>query len=30
MLDVLAAGPGPKIMVGDFNAEAKAPELAPL
>ncbi|MFE2092792.1 endonuclease/exonuclease/phosphatase family protein [Streptomyces sp. NPDC059460] len=30
MLDVLAADPGPKVLVGDFNAEAKAPELAPL
>ncbi|MET8216860.1 endonuclease/exonuclease/phosphatase family protein [Streptomyces hirsutus] len=30
MLDVLAADRGPKILVGDFNAEATAPELAPL
>ncbi|MGY3200038.1 endonuclease/exonuclease/phosphatase family protein [Streptomyces sp. TE5632] len=30
MLEVLAADRGPKILVGDFNAEAKAPELAPL
>ncbi|MFV0132481.1 endonuclease/exonuclease/phosphatase family protein [Streptomyces sp. HMX87] len=30
MLQVLAADRGPKILVGDFNAEATAPELAPL
>ncbi|MEF9901737.1 endonuclease/exonuclease/phosphatase family protein [Streptomyces sp. P9-A2] len=30
MLDVLAADRGPKILIGDFNAEATAPELAPL
>ncbi|WP_055691669.1 endonuclease/exonuclease/phosphatase family protein, partial [Streptomyces prasinus] len=30
MLDVLAADRGPKILVGDFNAEAAAPELASL
>jgi endonuclease/exonuclease/phosphatase family metal-dependent hydrolase len=30
MLRVLAADHGPKILVGDFNAEAAAPELAPL
>jgi endonuclease/exonuclease/phosphatase family metal-dependent hydrolase len=30
MLDVLAADRGPKILVGDFNAEPAAPELAPL
>ncbi|MEU2599286.1 endonuclease/exonuclease/phosphatase family protein [Streptomyces hirsutus] len=30
MLDVLAADRGPKILVGDFNAEATAPELASL
>ncbi|MGC0372854.1 endonuclease/exonuclease/phosphatase family protein [Streptomyces sp. SAI-229] len=30
MLGVLAADRGPKILVGDFNAEASAPELAPL
>lgn len=30
MLDVLAADRGPKVLVGDFNAEAEAPELAPL
>ncbi|MBD0424640.1 endonuclease/exonuclease/phosphatase family protein [Streptomyces sp. TRM S81-3] len=30
MLDVLAADRGPKILVGDFNAEVTAPELAPL
>ncbi|MFJ5559228.1 endonuclease/exonuclease/phosphatase family protein [Streptomyces sp. NPDC093250] len=30
MLDVLAADRGPRILVGDFNAEATAPELAPL
>ncbi|MEV5078250.1 endonuclease/exonuclease/phosphatase family protein [Streptomyces sp. NPDC056159] len=30
MLDVLAADRGPKILVGDFNTEANAPELAPL
>ncbi|WP_079130602.1 endonuclease/exonuclease/phosphatase family protein [Streptomyces sp. H-KF8] len=30
MLDVLAADRGPKILVGDFNAEAVAPELASL
>ncbi|MEU7472091.1 endonuclease/exonuclease/phosphatase family protein [Streptomyces sp. NPDC044984] len=30
MLGVLAADRGPKILVGDFNAEATAPELAPL
>ncbi len=30
MLDVLAADRGPKVLVGDFNAEASAPELAPL
>ncbi|CAL9350249.1 hypothetical protein SUDANB176_00458 [Streptomyces sp. enrichment culture] len=30
MLDVLAADRGPKVLVGDFNAEATAPELAPL
>ncbi|MFI8093336.1 endonuclease/exonuclease/phosphatase family protein [Streptomyces sp. NPDC086080] len=30
MLAVLAADRGPKILVGDFNAEAGAPELAPL
>ncbi|PWI07556.1 metal-dependent hydrolase [Streptomyces sp. NWU339] len=30
MLEVLAADRGPKILVGDFNAEATAPELAPL
>ncbi|SDD89248.1 endonuclease/exonuclease/phosphatase family protein [Streptomyces prasinopilosus] len=30
MLDVLAADRGPKVLVGDFNAEAAAPELAPL
>ncbi|KES05047.1 metal-dependent hydrolase [Streptomyces toyocaensis] len=30
MLAVLAADRGPKILVGDFNAEASAPELAPL
>ncbi|MER7718222.1 endonuclease/exonuclease/phosphatase family protein [Streptomyces flaveolus] len=30
MLEVLAADRGPKILVGDFNAEPAAPELAPL
>ncbi|MFI9604637.1 endonuclease/exonuclease/phosphatase family protein [Streptomyces sp. NPDC004069] len=30
MLDVLAADRGPKILVGDFNAQANAAELAPL
>ncbi|MEV6960299.1 endonuclease/exonuclease/phosphatase family protein [Streptomyces sp. NPDC051207] len=30
MLRILAADHGPKILVGDFNAEAAAPELAPL
>ncbi|MEV8593368.1 endonuclease/exonuclease/phosphatase family protein [Streptomyces sp. NPDC052013] len=30
MLAVLAADRGPKVLVGDFNAEATAPELAPL
>ncbi|MET9778167.1 endonuclease/exonuclease/phosphatase family protein [Streptomyces sp. NPDC006367] len=30
MLGVLAADRGPKILVGDFNAEPTAPELAPL
>lgn len=30
MLGVLAADHGPKILVGDFNAEVTAPELAPL
>ncbi|MFF1273124.1 endonuclease/exonuclease/phosphatase family protein [Streptomyces marokkonensis] len=30
MLAVLAADRGPKILVGDFNAEASAPELVPL
>ncbi|MFF3897170.1 endonuclease/exonuclease/phosphatase family protein [Streptomyces sp. NPDC001812] len=30
MLEVLASDHGPKILVGDFNAEATAPELAPL
>jgi endonuclease/exonuclease/phosphatase family metal-dependent hydrolase len=30
MLKVLADDRGPKILVGDFNAEAAAPELAPL
>ncbi|MER5843325.1 endonuclease/exonuclease/phosphatase family protein [Streptomyces prasinus] len=30
MLDVLAADRGPKILVGDFNAEAAAPELTSL
>ncbi|MFD7699302.1 endonuclease/exonuclease/phosphatase family protein [Streptomyces caelestis] len=30
MLAVLAADRGPKILVGDFNAEATDPELAPL
>ncbi|WP_217132349.1 endonuclease/exonuclease/phosphatase family protein [Streptomyces sp. AC558_RSS880] len=30
MLGVLAADRGPKVLVGDFNAEATAPELAPL
>ncbi|WP_030861677.1 endonuclease/exonuclease/phosphatase family protein [Streptomyces sp. NRRL S-37] len=30
MLGVLAADRGPKVLVGDFNAEASAPELAPL
>ncbi|MBT3149492.1 endonuclease/exonuclease/phosphatase family protein [Streptomyces sp. CHD11] len=30
MLAVLAADRGPKVLVGDFNAEAGAPELAPL
>ncbi|MFJ8544121.1 endonuclease/exonuclease/phosphatase family protein [Streptomyces sp. NPDC093586] len=30
MLAVLAADRGPKILVGDFNAEPTAPELAPL
>ncbi|MFF8103422.1 endonuclease/exonuclease/phosphatase family protein [Streptomyces sp. NPDC016640] len=30
MLEVLAADRGPKVLVGDFNAEATAPELAPL
>ncbi|MCT7354225.1 endonuclease/exonuclease/phosphatase family protein [Streptomyces sp. 15-116A] len=30
MLAVLAEDRGPKILVGDFNAEAAAPELAPL
>ncbi|MGW3654808.1 endonuclease/exonuclease/phosphatase family protein [Streptomyces sp. NPDC005151] len=30
MLNVLAEDSGPKVLVGDFNAEAKAPELAPL
>ncbi|MFC8420392.1 endonuclease/exonuclease/phosphatase family protein [Streptomyces sp. NPDC057236] len=30
MLGVLAADRGPKVLVGDFNAEAGAPELAPL
>ncbi|MFG3155034.1 endonuclease/exonuclease/phosphatase family protein [Streptomyces sp. NPDC048219] len=30
MLEVLAADRGPKILVGDFNAEPTAPELAPL
>ncbi|MGW9498970.1 endonuclease/exonuclease/phosphatase family protein [Streptomyces prasinus] len=30
MLDVLAVDRGPKILVGDFNAEAAAPELASL
>ncbi|MEY9484376.1 endonuclease/exonuclease/phosphatase family metal-dependent hydrolase [Streptomyces calvus] len=30
MLDVLAADRGPKVLVGDFNAEPTAPELAPL
>ncbi|MGJ3562235.1 endonuclease/exonuclease/phosphatase family protein [Streptomyces sp. INA 01156] len=30
MLEALAADHGPKILVGDFNAEATAPELAPL
>ncbi|HET9382628.1 MAG TPA: endonuclease/exonuclease/phosphatase family protein [Streptomyces sp.] len=29
-LRILAADHGPKILVGDFNAEASAPELAPL
>ncbi|MEU5364236.1 endonuclease/exonuclease/phosphatase family protein [Streptomyces sp. NPDC005925] len=29
-LKVLAADDGPKVLVGDFNAEASAPELAPL
>ncbi|AZM64074.1 MULTISPECIES: endonuclease/exonuclease/phosphatase family protein [unclassified Streptomyces] len=30
MLAVLAADRGPRVLVGDFNAEATAPELAPL
>lgn len=30
MLEVLAADRGPKVLVGDFNAEATAAELAPL
>ncbi|QKV98533.1 endonuclease/exonuclease/phosphatase family protein [Streptomyces sp. NA02536] len=30
MLEVLAADRGPKVLVGDFNAEATAPELSPL
>ncbi|MFI9467079.1 endonuclease/exonuclease/phosphatase family protein [Streptomyces sp. NPDC052492] len=30
MLEVLAADRGPRILVGDFNADASAPELAPL
>ncbi|MFF5157721.1 endonuclease/exonuclease/phosphatase family protein [Streptomyces sp. NPDC000348] len=30
MLGVLAADRGPRILVGDFNAETTAPELAPL
>ncbi|MFI2507124.1 endonuclease/exonuclease/phosphatase family protein [Streptomyces sp. NPDC018972] len=30
MLGVLAADRGPKVLVGDFNAEPTAPELAPL
>ncbi|MBC2869615.1 endonuclease/exonuclease/phosphatase family protein [Streptomyces mexicanus] len=30
MLDVLAADSGPKVLVGDFNAEPGAPELAKL
>ncbi|MEU3663753.1 endonuclease/exonuclease/phosphatase family protein [Streptomyces sp. NPDC032940] len=30
MLEVLAADRGPKVLVGDFNAEPSAPELAPL
>jgi endonuclease/exonuclease/phosphatase family metal-dependent hydrolase len=30
MLNVLAEDSGPKVLVGDFNAGAKAPELAPL
>ncbi|MGW3498918.1 endonuclease/exonuclease/phosphatase family protein [Streptomyces sp. NPDC001020] len=30
MLAVLAEDPGPKVLVGDFNAEPKAPELAKL
>lgn len=30
MLDILADDRGPKILVGDFNAEPSAPELAPL
>ncbi|WP_405682943.1 endonuclease/exonuclease/phosphatase family protein [Streptomyces sp. NBC_00057] len=30
MLNVLAEDSGPKVLVGDFNAEASAPELAPL
>ncbi|MFH9176557.1 endonuclease/exonuclease/phosphatase family protein [Streptomyces albogriseolus] len=30
MLDVLADDRGPRILVGDFNAEPSAPELAPL
>ncbi len=30
MLDVLADDRGPSILVGDFNAEPSAPELAPL
>ncbi|MEV7786278.1 endonuclease/exonuclease/phosphatase family protein [Streptomyces sp. NPDC088106] len=30
MLAVLAGDRGPKVLVGDFNAEAGAPELAPL
>ncbi|MGY0065425.1 endonuclease/exonuclease/phosphatase family protein [Streptomyces sp. QTS137] len=30
MLDVLAADRGSKVLAGDFNAEATAPELAPL
>jgi endonuclease/exonuclease/phosphatase family metal-dependent hydrolase len=30
MLDILAADSGPKVLVGDFNAEPQAPELAAL